>query len=133
MRDAAGNELESLTTSEELVLEVIYGHDESMSLNEVRDACNLKYGKDWAPQTVSTFLGRIVKKGYLEYHREGRLFFYTPLVSRKDYLKQKTQDYIKFWYNDNVGEMLETLTRERKLTEREIMNIKKIIVSNRLL
>lgn len=131
MKDVAGNELESLTISEELVLEVIYGHDESLSLNEVKDACNLKYGKNWAPQTVSTFLARIVRKGYLESHREGRLFFYTPLVPRKDYLKQKTQDYIKFWYHDNVGEMLESLTQERKLTEREITNIKKIIVSNR--
>lgn len=127
MQDILGKELEPLTDSEELVLKVIYSTDDNLALNDVRDACNNKYGKAWAPQTVSTFLARIVRKGYLESYRQGRIFFYKPLISREDFLKQKTGDFVDFWFKDNAGEMLESLVSTRALRDTEISKIKELI------
>ena len=127
MRDVSGRELEPLTDSEELVLEIIFSNDEDMSLQEVKEACNRKNDKNWAPQTVSTFLARIVRKGYLESYRQGRVFFYKPLISRNDFLRQKTSDFLKFWFKDNAGEMLEAIASTRELRESEIENIKKFV------
>ena len=127
MQDILGRELEPLTDSEEIVLEVIYSSDDDLSLNDVRDACNSKYDKAWAPQTVSTFLGRIARKGYLEYYRQGRVFYYKPLITREDFLKQKTNDFVEFWFKNNAGEMLESLVSTRVLRDTEITKIKKLI------
>ena len=45
-----------LTTAEMLVMRAIWLADHDLVLNEVVRDCNAAYGKDWKPQTVSTYL-----------------------------------------------------------------------------
>ena len=44
-----------LTTAEMLVMRAIWLADHDLVLNEVVRDCNAAYGKDWKPQTVSTY------------------------------------------------------------------------------
>ena len=57
---------EALTECEVLVMKVIWESADVLSIQEITSRINLKYKKDWKLQTVSTFLSRAVKKGYLE-------------------------------------------------------------------
>ena len=72
--------LKRLTECELQVMKVIWRNEGEMNLQEILKEVTLKYGKDWRPQTVSTFLARLVKKGYLNVYRSGRTFLYTPIV-----------------------------------------------------
>ena len=56
---------EALTECEVLVMKVIWESADVLSIQEITSRINLKYKKDWKLQTVSTFLSRAVKKGYL--------------------------------------------------------------------
>ena len=63
-----------LTDSELLAMKTIWESGEPLSVQEIMERTNQKYGKQWKVQTVSTFLGRMVKKGYLKMERKGRVF-----------------------------------------------------------
>ncbi len=75
--------MEELTNCEVLVMKVIWHSDEVLSIQEITRAVNATYDKDWKVQTVSTFLGKMVKKGYLNMQRKGRYFFIIRLLQRK--------------------------------------------------
>lgn len=93
-----------ITDSEILVLKVIWdsGRDD-MTLPEVVEAVNAKYERNWKPQTVSTFLKKLVQKDFLEMYRIGRLFCYRPLVLESDYKRTVFQRHLSFWNNDDLG------------------------------
>ncbi len=119
--------LENLTDCEQLVMKTVWDAEEELSLMEVMARVNDKYHKDWKPQTVSTFLARLVKKGYLRHYRQGRVFFYQILVPLEVYKGQLTNDYVSFWNHDNADEFLCALTEERKLRKDEVERIQNLI------
>lgn len=119
--------LERLTDCEELVMKTVWDAQEELSLMEVMSRVNDKYKKDWKPQTVSTFLARLVKKGYLKHYRQGRVFFYQILVPLEVYKGQLTSDYVDFWNHSNADEFLCALMEERPLRGDEIERIQKLI------
>ncbi len=119
--------LEKLTDCEELVMKTVWDAEEELSLMEVMARVNDKYHKDWKPQTVSTFLARLVKKGYLRHYRQGRVFFYQILVPLDVYKGQLTSDYVAFWNHNNADEFLCALTEGRPLRSDEIERIQKLI------
>ena len=66
-----------LSKSEKEVMSVIFTKEEEMRLKDIVDAVNQKFEHSWKPQTVSTFLARMIKKNYLTTYRKGRYTFYT--------------------------------------------------------
>lgn len=98
--------LEHLTDCEQLVMKTIWDAAEELSLMEIMQRVNDRYSREWKSQTVSTFLARLVKKGYLGSYRAGRVFFYKILIPMEEYRKQLTQDYLTFWYPGNEDEFL---------------------------
>lgn len=57
----------NLTDSEELVMKSVWDTRKEPVLSEVVDRVNSAYGKDWRPQTVSTFLAKLVGKSFLSF------------------------------------------------------------------
>ena len=57
--------MEELTTAESMVMKTIWDHPHEMALQEIMKLTNETYGKDWKSQTVSTYIAKLVKKGFL--------------------------------------------------------------------
>ena len=119
--------LENLTDCEQLVMKTVWDADEELSLMEIMQRVNDKYHKEWKPQTVSTFLARLVRKGYLRHYRQGRVFFYQILVPLDEYKGQLTNDYVNFWNHDNADEFLCALAQGRPLRQDEVERIQTMI------
>lgn len=109
---------ESLTDSEEIVMKAVWDFKNPPVLSDIVERVNGVYGKNWRPQTVSTFLSKLCRKDYLELHRNGKVYTYTVNVKEPAYRRKLYKHHISFW-NDNdalafVGEMLENgdLTKE---------------------
>ena len=49
-----------ISACEKLVMKVIWDSTEELALQEVMDGVNHENGKNWKPQTVSTFLSRLI-------------------------------------------------------------------------
>ncbi len=105
--------LKNLTDCEQLVMKTLWDAERELSLMEITQRVNETYHKDWKPQTVSTFLARLVGKSFLESHRQGRLFFYRILVLQEDYVGEMAERFIAFWNRGSVEDFLATLEKWR--------------------
>lgn len=110
---------EELTDCEVLVMKVIWESDEVMSIQEITSRINLKYKKDWKIQTVSTFLSRAVRKGYLEMKRNGRTFEYYPMVTQEEYGRREIVKCVENWGSGRLGNLIASFAETRKLSEEE--------------
>lgn len=116
-----------LTDCELLVIKVIWESEEKLSLIQIMDRVNEKYRKAWKSQTVSTFLGRIVRRGFLTMERKGRQFYYTPVVSEEEYATKEILHSADFWCNGRADVMLAKLLKERTLSDEEKAGIRKLL------
>ena len=66
----------------------LHANDEKFDMQRITEYTNEKFGLSWATQTVSSFLARLRKRGYLSMKRSGRTFFYTPEVEKMEYFSK---------------------------------------------
>ena len=93
-----------ISACEKLVMKVIWDSTEELALQEVM-VDSIHDGKNWKPQTVSTFLSRLVKKGFLNMYRKGRYCYYQPLVSKEDFWRATMEESAKFFTKGDLGEL----------------------------
>lgn len=96
---------EKLTECEQQVMKVIWDSGAELSLMEIVRSVNDKYHKEWKQQTVSTFLARLARKGYLRHYRQGRVFLYQVLVPFAVYRQQVTKEFVDFWYHGSRADI----------------------------
>ena len=119
--------MKPLTGCEVLVMKCIWETDHDMALPEIMGKIRDRFQKDWKPQTVSTFLTRLVKKDFLNMYRQGRSFLYHPLVEEQEYGKGQIAKCVDLWYNNDADLFLSALNKQRKLKKEEIERIRALI------
>ena len=82
--------------------------------------------KGWKKTTIATFLTRLVEKGVLSADKQGKLYYYTPLISEKEYRKSQTKNLIKTLYNGSVRDFAVSFFEEQKLSDKDIQELKAI-------
>ena len=117
----------TLSDSELFVMKVIWRSEESLSLQDIAERVNRIYGKNWKPQTVSVFLGRIVKKNLLVSKRQGRQFYYYPTISEEEYRKKETVKCVDTLGDGKADVFFAALSQARNLTEEEKERIRGIL------
>ena len=87
-----------LSKCEEQVMVIIWDSlPKKLSLMEITDKANKRYKREWNPKTISTFLARLVSKKYVSSYRQGRVFYYEVLVSKKEYAMAVQSDFCKLF------------------------------------
>ena len=102
--------MDTLSTCEEEVLMTIYQAQEAPTMMDVLSAVNTRFGHAWKPQTVSTFLARCVKKGYLQMHRAGRYAYYQPVMEFDGYRKHRLERMKELLFNGDTELMIRFLS-----------------------
>lgn len=115
-----------ISACERLVMKIIWDSTEDLALQEVMDRVNEENGKSWKPQTVSTFLSRLVKKGFLTAYRKGRYSYYQPVVSKNEFWKATMQENARFFTKGDMGALACCLCDD-VLSEEDIKKLKKKI------
>lgn len=105
---------EKMTYCEMLVMKAIWESEDVLALRNTTALVNQLYNKSWAPQTVSTFIARLVKKGFIEMERKGRQFFYHPLISIEDYAKKEIASCVDFWCDGRLDVFVEKYLEANK-------------------
>ena len=118
--------LEKLTESEELVMKAVWDSKKTPVLSDVVDRVNDFYGKDWKPQTVSTFLSILCRKGYIKLHRDGKIYLYETLVQESYYKRKLYKRHISFWKNNDIIDFVAEMIRNGDLTDDDMENAKSI-------
>ena len=84
----------------------------------------------WSPKTIQTLIKRLVTKGALTYEKQGRVFVYTPLVGRNEYVNQESSAFLKRFYNGDISAMLSSYLENHRLSEEEIEDLRTILSEN---
>lgn len=82
--------------------------------------------KGWKKTTIATFLTRLVEKGVLSADKQGKLYYYTPLITENEYRKSQTKNLIKTLYNGSVRDFAVSFFEEQKLSDKDIQELKAI-------
>jgi predicted transcriptional regulator len=119
-------DINDISVCEKRVMKVIWDSPEELALQGVMNKVNEENGKEWRPQTVSTFLARLVKKGFLTFYRKGRYSYYQPAISKEEFWRITMQENASFFHQGDMGEMACALY-EDVLTPEERNRLKKKI------
>ena len=116
-----------LTAAETIVMKCIWDADHEMSLAEIVKNANEDYGKDWKPQTVSTYLAKLCQKDDIRMKRTGRMITYEILISEEDYKSEQAREFVSFWNGGSIKQFLTAFYKDEPATKEDISELKKII------
>ena len=82
---------------------------------------------DWHPKTVKTLLNRLVKKKALGFQKEGRAYFYRPLVKEAQCVKAVSETFLDRVFGGSLTPLLAHFVEHRKLSAAEIRELKRLL------
>lgn len=118
------SKLPSISEAEYEVMKIIWA-SAPISTNEVVEKLSLT--STWTPKTIQSLLGRLVKKGVLDYQKNSRVFVYTPLVREEDYLEKESDTFLKRFYNGTLNAMVVNFLEQDKLSKDDIAELRKLL------
>jgi len=114
-----------ISEAEYQVMKVIWSAGIPLNTNEVVE--RLDVSTSWKPKTIHTLLSRLVKKGALQYEKDGRVFVYTPLVKESDILAKENDNFLNRFYGGALDSMVVNLLEQDKLSDDNIVALRKIL------
>lgn len=87
----------------------------------------LKEDPGWSKSTVNTMLGRMVAKKILHFEEGERAKQYYPLVNRDEAAIVETESLLERVYQGSVSRMMNTLIRNKNLSDEEINELYQIL------
>src|SRR5258706_4425654 len=114
----------AITDAEWDVMKVLWERGQA-GAQEVTEA--LVVERNWRPQTVTTLLNRLVKKGAVAYVEEGRRFIYQPKVSRDAVVKAESRSFISRVFDGAVTPALVHFLKLGNLSKNDIEELKKTL------
>jgi len=114
-----------ISDAEYQVMKVIWLAAAPLNTNEVVEG--LETSTAWKPKTIHTLLSRLVKKGALQYKKDGRVFVYTPLVEESEILAQENDSFLNRFYDGALNPMVVNLLAQDKLSDNDIIALRRIL------
>lgn len=116
--------LPQISEAEFKVMKIVWKYA-PISTNEITEY--LTQTTTWCPKTIHTFIKRLVTKGALSYEKQSRVFVYTSLIEKSEYLNQKTNSFLENFYDGDITAMLSACIENNTLTETQINTLHSIL------
>ena len=113
-----------ITEAESAVMEVLWARS-PLAAEDVFEA--LSGNRDWQETTVKTLLNRLLRKGAVRATREGRRYFYTPVLQREAWLLGESQGLLERLFDGRVAPLVSHFSRHRKLSRKDIADLRKLL------
>ena len=110
-----------ISDSELEVMKLLWRAGEALPVTEIRET--LQRTKGWEATTVKTLVSRLVSKGALRQEKRN-VYYYTPLISERDYNDWATHSLIRRLYNGSARELVAALVRSEGLTQQDIEELR---------
>ena len=89
-----------ITGSELEVMKLLWHAEDALPVTEIRE--KLQESKGWEPATIKTLISRLVSKGVVRQEKRN-VYFYSPIITEKEYSAWATEDLITRLYNGRAG------------------------------
>lgn len=111
------SDLPQISEAEFEVMKIVWKHA-PISTNEITD--KLLQTTSRSPKTIQTLIKRLVTKGVLAYEKQSRMFVYTPVVKKSEYIGQKSNSFLKRYYNGDISAMVSAFIENDRLSETDV-------------
>ena len=113
----------SLGEAELEIMKVVWKADEPIGSTAIGKAVE---EKGWKRTTIATFLARLVEKGALSAERRGKAWYYTPILTAKEYKKSQVKSLIKNLFDGSAENLVAALFEEEHFSDKDIQELKSI-------
>ena len=118
------NDLASKITASELeVMKLLWHAEDALPVTDIRE--KLQKSKGWEPATIKTLVSRLVTKGAVLQEKRN-VFYYSPLISEKEYSTWATEDLISRLYNGRVRDLVAALVDSDGLTREDLDELREM-------
>ena len=115
--------LQKMSEAEREIMQLVWAAGGSVSSAEL--LYDLKaMDKDWKPNTVLTFLARLVEKGILTCVRHGRSNEYIPLLTESEYKHFETRSFLDAVHAGSIKSFVAALYDHDGLTSADVAELK---------
>ena len=110
--------MKKLPDAEFDIMKVVWANEPPMTTTIIME--QLGKEKEWKIQTVVSLMLRLVERGFLRSEKHGKERTYFPLVSKEDYLKFETGNFMKQYHDSSLFNLINTLYDDEALTDKDI-------------
>lgn len=110
--------MKKLPDAEFDIMKVVWANDPPITTNIIME--QLGNEKGWKAQTVISLMLRLVERGFLNTEKRGKERVYYPLISKEDYLKFETSNFMKQYHDNSLLDLVNTLYTDKALTKKDI-------------
>ena len=116
--------LPQISEAEFEVMQVIWEHS-PVSTNQVVDILTEK--TDWSPKTIQTMLIRLEKKKAVTHEKKGRVYIYTPLVDREEYVAEQSDAFLDKFFGGALDRMVVSYLSRNDISQEDLEDLRKIL------
>jgi len=124
VRKTSRRSIPKISDAEWVVMRALW-RSSPMTTNQVVDA--LDDSTHWKPKTIHTLLSRLVRKGALEFERQGREYLFRPLVTAAECEHAATRSFLSRFFDGELAPFLARFLESEKLKPSEIEELKRIL------
>lgn len=117
----------NLSECETLIMKAIWDAKEDICVGDLTEVLRVRFGKDYAAQTVRTFLIDLSEKGYIETYRKGKLSYAHVLKSEEKYRQKLLREEMEFWDQGRPAKLVAALSNASKFSKEDLEEIRRII------
>lgn len=115
--------IKKLPDAEFSIMKVIWANDPPITTTIIME--QLGNEKAWKIQTVVSLMLRLVERGFLRSEKHGKERLYFPLISKENYLKFETGNFMKQYHDSSLFNLINTLYDDKALTDKDIDDLLK--------
>lgn len=99
-------------------MQVVWEHEPPVTTSMVVAA--MKQERAWSVQTVGVLMARLLEKGFLRAEKPGKDRQYYPLISREDYLRFETGNFLRLYHGNSLLSLVNSLYDGAALSHEDI-------------
>lgn len=115
------NKIEKLTKAEMEFMEYIWTSEGKKTLQNFVDYFS---EHKWERPTISTYLHRLTQKGFLRYEKQGRYYFYEPLITKLEYEQFQINESMRKMYGQSLEGVIASFFGKGKLSEEQLERVR---------
>ena len=110
----------SIGEAELEIMKVLWKSGEAVNTQYINKAVE---DKGWKRTTISTFLTRLCEKGAVTSEKRGNMYYYAPLISKRDYRRAQTKSLIRSLYDGSAKDLAAALFEDETLTNDDVKEL----------
>ncbi len=118
---------EALSEAETIVMKAVWDAEKDLTAQELTDFLMTEYGKEYKKATVTTFLMRLMDKGFISMVRDGKSSKVHAVRSEESYKEFLLRRDTDFWYKGKISKLLATFCAGEGISEEEADEIRGLL------